>query len=162
MSWYNGRFPNLAPSQRGISYLELMIAVALLALLVAIAIPSYGNYKKRMAIQTAITDIRRIEQMLARYELQSVQGTFPNSLDQIGVNMTDPWGNPYQYLAASSATIGQLRKDRGLVPVNTDYDLYSNGPDGSTVSPLTSALSRDDIVRAGNGGFVGIASDYVP
>lgn len=55
---------------------------------------------------------------------------------------------------------GAKRKDRNLVPLNTDYDLYSRGPDGQSVSPLTAAKSKDDIIRANNGGYVGTAEDY--
>jgi general secretion pathway protein G len=43
---------------------------------------------------------------------------------------------------------------------NTDYDLYSSGPDGASVGPLTAKASRDDILRANNGRFVGPASAY--
>jgi general secretion pathway protein G len=46
------------------------------------------------------------------------------------------------------------------VPINTDFDLYSMGPDGRSAPPLTASDSRDDIVRANNGRFVGIAADY--
>lgn len=55
---------------------------------------------------------------------------------------------------------GKVRKDHNLVPLNTDYDLYSMGEDGASVSPLTAKASRDDIVRANNGRYVGLASDY--
>lgn len=162
MSGPQVRIRNPWPRCAGLGLLELMLAVALVALLAAIAVPSYNGYKQRMAIVTAIGDIRRIEQMLSRYEMQSPQRNLPASLAEAGINLRDPWGNPYQYLSASDSTIGEMRKDRGLVPVNTDYDLYSMGPDALSVSPLTSSLSRDDIVRAGNGAFVGSTSDYVP
>ena len=46
------------------------------------------------------------------------------------------------------------------MPLNSDFDLYSMGPDGQTATPLTAKASRDDIVRANNGGFIGVASDY--
>jgi general secretion pathway protein G len=55
---------------------------------------------------------------------------------------------------------GKARKDHSLVPLNTDYDLYSKGPDKASVSPLTAKSSRDDILRANNGRFVGPASSY--
>lgn len=54
----------------------------------------------------------------------------------------------------------QPRKDHNLHPINSDYDLYSMGKDGKSVSPLTGGPSRDDIVRANNGRFVGKAADY--
>ncbi len=34
------------------------------------------------------------------------------------------------------------------------------GPDGKSVAPLTAKASRDDIVRANDGKFIGEASDY--
>jgi general secretion pathway protein G len=34
------------------------------------------------------------------------------------------------------------------------------GKDGASVSPLTAKASRDDIVRANNGGFIGLAEDF--
>jgi general secretion pathway protein G len=57
-------------------------------------------------------------------------------------------------------SIGQARKDRNLVPINSDYDLYSVGPDGRSVPPLTAHHSQDDIVRARNGAYIGPASEF--
>ena len=76
--------------------------------------------------------------------------------------LLDPWTHPYQYLRINGANIkgSSLRKDKSLVPVNTDFDLYSMGKDGASVSPFTAKQSRDDIVRANNGKFVGLAADY--
>lgn len=75
----------------------------------------------------------------------------------------DPWGNPYQYLPIDinpPPNKGQVRKDKSLNPLNSDFDLYSMGPDGQTRLPLTTPTAKDDIIRAGNGSFIGIASDY--
>ena len=46
------------------------------------------------------------------------------------------------------------------MPINTDFDLYSMGPDGKSVAPLTAAFSQDDVVRANDGSFIGVAKDY--
>ena len=46
------------------------------------------------------------------------------------------------------------------MPINSDFDLYSTGPDGASVAPLTAEPSRDDIVRANDGAFIGLASEY--
>lgn len=158
------RFAALAlRRQSGVGFLELMLAGALAAILLAIAVPTYSGYLNRSKTKQAIADIQNIEQQLKLYEVQSELGTLPAALSDLGVVIPlDPWGNPYQYLNLDGASRGKMRKDRNLVPINSDYDLYSMGPDGRSVSPLTSALSRDDIVRAGNGTFVGVASDYVP
>ena len=55
---------------------------------------------------------------------------------------------------------GKARKDHFLHPINTDFDLYSMGPDGKSTAPLTAKISQDDIIRANDGGFVGLAAHY--
>ncbi|MBW2244968.1 MAG: prepilin-type cleavage/methylation domain-containing protein, partial [Deltaproteobacteria bacterium] len=54
----------------------------------------------------------------------------------------------------------QARKDRFLVPINTSFDLYSMGKDGQTRAPLNPPVSRDDVVRANDGSFIGLAERY--
>ena len=52
------------------------------------------------------------------------------------------------------------RKDRFLVPINSDYDLYSMGRDGDTKTPLTAKASHDDVIRCNDGEFVGLAYKF--
>ncbi len=89
---------------------------------------------------------------------------FPNSLADINMaGKLDPWNHPYKYLNLSPVPHGmngKVRKDKNLVPINSDFDLYSMGKDGASQAPLTAAASRDDVVRANDGRFVGLASDY--
>lgn len=91
-------------------------------------------------------------------------GYYPDALSDIFDPVPlDPWGNPYEYLKIEGSPgkgKGKLRKDKNLVPINSDYDLYSRGPDGESTSPLTASISQDDIVRGRNGAFFGKASDY--
>ena len=53
-----------------------------------------------------------------------------------------------------------MRKDKNLVPINSEYDLYSLGPDGDSMPPLTAKPSRDDIVMANDGKYIGPVEDY--
>jgi general secretion pathway protein G len=77
--------------------------------------------------------------------------------------MRDPWGNPYQYVNHDDkASRGKWRRDKNIVPINTDFDVFSMGKDGDSRPPLTAKASRDDIVRANNGRFTGLASEYDP
>ena len=74
-----------------------------------------------------------------------------------------PWGNPYRYFnLATKKGNGQERKNRNLVPINSDYDLYSSGKDGASLGPLIAKASRDDVVRANDGRFIGLAKEYDP
>lgn len=52
------------------------------------------------------------------------------------------------------------RKDRFLFPLNTDYDLFSFGSNGKTAPSLGDPVSLDDVIRANDGGYFGLADDY--
>jgi len=138
----------------------MLVALGIAALLTAIAIPSYRRYELRVKVSVAVTDILKIALAIQKYDI--VSETLPPNLNAIGAgSMLDPWGHPYYYLPFTDVKgKGAFRKDKNLVPINSKYDLYSAGPDGATNAPLTAKASRDDIIRANDGGFIGIASDY--
>jgi general secretion pathway protein G len=52
------------------------------------------------------------------------------------------------------------RLDTFMLPLNTDYDLFSLGPNKSTSVSLRADVALDDVIRANNGGFFGVAADY--
>jgi general secretion pathway protein G len=56
--------------------------------------------------------------------------------------------------------VGGAQKDRFLVPINSDFDIYSMGKDKDTVAPLNPPKSHDDIIRASDGGFYGLAKNF--
>ncbi len=144
----------------GFTLLELLVSLAIVAILSAIAIPLYAEYVEKARVVAAIADIRNISLTIATYNLDN--DGYPQSLAEVGYKtFRDPWGSPYQYLNIQTAKgKGKLRKDRFVVPINTDYDLYSMGKDRNSVPPLTAKASRDDIIRANNGAYIGLASDF--
>ncbi len=147
---------------RGFTVIELMLIIALLGVLVTLALPAYQGYRERVRITQAVMDIKMLDTVLQNYRLD--RGELPDDLGPVGWSgRLDPWGRAYQYtnLAGVNGN-GQARKNKNLVPINTDFDLWSMGPDGASVGPLTAKASRDDIVRANNGRFVGPASEYDP
>jgi general secretion pathway protein G len=145
---------------RGFTLIELMVVVAILGTLASIAIPAYSSYLDKANTASAIADLRTLEKEILAYH--AANETFPNSLADIGRSgMLDPWGNPYEYTNVTTVEgKGKCRKDHFMNPLNSDFDLYSVGRDGKTASPLTSKNSRDDILRANNGEFVGKAENY--
>ncbi len=56
--------------------------------------------------------------------------------------------------------LGKMRKDKFLKPLNSDYDLYSVGKDGESKRQLDNRESRDDVIRAVDGMYVGLASEF--
>jgi general secretion pathway protein G len=150
------------PRARGFTVIELMLGVAIMAVLAGIAYPSYQNYQERVRVTQAVVDIQGISAAVQAF--QADNRTYPDSLADVGrAAMRDPWGNAYQYTNLwDGASKGRARKNKNLVPINSDFDLYSMGKDGASKGPLTAKASRDDIVRANDGRFVGLASDYDP
>ncbi len=143
----------------GFTLIEVLLVLAIVGILFTLAAGGYADYQRALRDRQAIVDMRVLETRLQQYYADSIR--FPESLDDIGGAPEDPWGNPYQYLNIQTVKgKGKVRKDKNLVPLNSDYDLYSMGEDGKTATPLTAKASRDDIVRAGNGGFIGLAADY--
>lgn len=146
--------------RRGFTILELLTVLAIIVTLAGIALPMYFNALDKAKVARAIADIRTLSGEISTYQL--FNGSLPLSLADVGrATFRDPYGNPYEYLNfATVKGLGQVRKDQFLVPINSDYDLYSKGKDGQSVAALTAQPSRDDIVRANDGGFIGLASDF--
>ena len=147
---------------RAYTLLELMAALTVCGLLSAIAVPSYRAITERQKAQTAVRDLAQLGLRIQKYFTN--RSEYPASLADIDAgDMRDPWGNPYRYLnfdADIPGIKGKIRKDHNLHPINSYFDLYSAGPDGDSKSPLTAKASRDDILWARDGSFIGPASDF--
>jgi len=147
-------------ARAGFTLLELFAVVAVIAALVTLAVPRIRDAQERAKVARAIGDIRAISADL------DGQDTLPETLAQIGrANLVDPWGAGYVYLkfpddSKSKGPPAGARRDRFLVPINSTYDLYSMGKDGATTVALTARNSQDDVIRANDGGFIGLASRF--
>ena len=161
----------------GFTLIEVMIVIAIVGVLASIATPNFIKYREKARVAMAITEIRFIEKEILNYLLDNDE--LPEDLSEIGVGkVLDPWGNPYEYLITQGACDdkvkgkkdkkdkddkgkkGKPRKDHELHPINCEFDLYSVGKDGKSTAALTAKISQDDIVRANDGGFIGLVSDY--
>jgi len=144
----------------GFTMVELLIVVGIIMTLAALAIPSYSAARDAARYTKAVGDINTLETDIFTY--LGSNGVLPNSLTDIGRgDLLDPWGHPYVYTNyADASKKNQERKDRFLHPLNSDYDLFSAGADGLWKPPLTAAESHDDIIRANDGAYVGLASQY--
>lgn len=146
---------------KGFTFVELAIVMVIIGILATMSIPKVTSYVENTRNARAMVDIRSLETEITSYV--AFNGDYPENLALIERDdFMDPWGNPYQYtkIANTEKKPKGLRKDRFLVPVNSDFDLYSKGADGETTAPFTAAKAHDDIVRANNGSFVGLAKNY--
>ncbi|MHB8120514.1 MAG: prepilin-type N-terminal cleavage/methylation domain-containing protein [Desulfuromonadaceae bacterium] len=146
----------------GFTLVELLSVIAIIAILAAMSIPAYAAYVTKARIGRTIAEIRMLEKEITVF--QTDKGPLPETLGDIGFGaLNDPWGTPYQYLRIADSDIagkGKLRRDRAINPLNTDYDLYSMGPDRKTSTNLNAKDSLDDIVRARDGAFIDLAEKF--
>mgnify|MGYP000293663357 CR=1 FL=1 len=128
--------------QTGYTLIEIMIAVAILAILAAIAIPAYEGYIQESRYGTALQDMRQMQLILDDLASDNDLGAIDGGTALRGVFMgndgaiafdvptaangpggeppwLDPWGNIYRYDRDDSATSPQR------------YTLESYGPDGA-------------------------------
>jgi general secretion pathway protein G len=133
--------------------------MAIISILAAIAIPDYFSNLDKAKIASAAGDIKNLESQIKEYKIET--GSYPASLKDIRSDgFKDPWGNPYEYWPVTGDQKQKVRKDRNTHPINTDFDLYSKGKDGRTNFALTAKASHDDVIRASNGSYIGLASKY--
>ncbi len=146
----------------GFSLVELLIALAVFAVLTGIAIPFFGDKKYQAEVAVAVRDVGVLQYRIDKY--YSDNNAYPTTLADLALDPSetvDPWGYPYQYINHALVNgNGHVRRDRNLNPLNADYDLYSVGRDGLTKMPITQAESQDDVIRAGQGTYVGLASQF--
>lgn len=146
--------------KRGVTLIELMVVLAAVAILLAIAVPTYQGVMDKRDMSKTIKDLNTISTALD--QMYFSQNRYPESLSEIGLDgMKDPWGRAYSYVNLTNPANSTLaRKDRFLHPVNNDFDLYSVGKDGETATNFNNTKSEDDVIRANSGGYFGLVVDY--
>ncbi|MCK9688578.1 type IV pilin protein [Scleromatobacter humisilvae] len=146
-------------SARGFTLIELMLIVLIMGVLATVALPFYKGYQERVRVHQAVLDITAMSAAVNNYWIDN-RG-YPSSLSDVGLaGKLDPWGNPYVYYNIDANGKGGARKDHALNPLNTDFDIYSSGADGQSKPQITQKLSLDDVIRASNGGYIGLASAF--
>ena len=139
-----------------------MLGIGILGVVAGIGHATYQDYRDRARMADVAVAISSLATQIEHYKTE--RNVYPTTLADIGAaSIRDPWGRAYQYVShADSGNKGAWRKDHNINPINSDFDLWSNGKDGATSPQLTATVSRDDIVRANDGRFIGLASQYDP
>ena len=146
--------------QRAFSLVETLVVCALIGTLASLGTGIYLNALKRARITRAIGDLRALDTDIRAFHTRF--NRYPTTLAEARPQVPiDPWGSPYVYTDLSQRNgKGKARKDGRLNPINADFDLYSIGEDHKTSTPLTAAASKDDVIRAREGAFLGLAAEF--
>jgi len=150
---------------RGFTLVEVIISIGIITSLSAAATLVYRNYIDKARDIQAISEIRTMQDEIVVYEIDN--DTLPDTLGELGLgNALDPWKTPYQYLKiADQEKEKKVKKKRRKRDgkdswLNTDFDLYSKGKDKKSKQKLKDKKSKDDIVRADDGKYVGVTLKY--
>ena len=149
-------------THRGFTLMELLMAMTIMGILATAGFASYERSLYKARVAQAVNDMLDIATRIKEFELNARR--LPDSLGEVGrAGKLDPWGTPYSYLNLETLKgNGKARKRKNLSPLNTDYDLYSVGLDKSSSASLMPKDSRDDVIRALDGRFMGLATDFDP
>jgi len=148
----------------GFTLIELLAVVAIISILAAVAIPKILGAREKTLIVKSIAEITSIQNTVQFYRVQH-DGALPADFAALTPGyftdeILDPWGEPYVYQNFDVIPPGWRRKDGPVVPLNTEYDVYSCGPNRVTTPNIRSTPGRDDIVLGNDGAFIGKAEDY--
>ncbi len=145
---------------RAFSLVETLVVCALISVLASLSAGIYVSALKTARVARAIGDLHALDADVNAFHLRN--NRYPTTLVEARpIVPNDPWGQPYVYTDLSQrGSRGRARKDGRLNPINADFDLYSVGEDGRTATPLTAPQSKDDVIRAREGAFLGLAADF--
>jgi len=154
---------NIAPhtdsNEKGFTLVELIVIMAIIGVLVLVALPSFSHFKSKAKNAGCAADLRTLEKDITAYIVD--KGTLPSSLNDVGRGgFKDPWGRPYNYKRLSDPDAEPYKEFLGVEALNTDFDLFSAGQDGLSDKSLNQPTCIDDIIRAADGGFVGLGGDF--
>lgn len=156
-----GRVPRgvAGGDSRGFTLIELITVVTVLGLLATLGVARTQYTVQQARYARAIGDLRALANDIQGFQAASPAQTLPVSLAAIDrAGLLDPWGRPYVYV--NLVLGGTPRTDVFGVDLNGEYDVYSQGPDGASALSITAGPSKDDILVANDGGFIGRASRY--
>ncbi|MBI5154870.1 type II secretion system major pseudopilin GspG [Candidatus Poribacteria bacterium] len=121
--------------RRAFTFLEIMFVVVIIGILLAISVPRLTGKSKRAKIKATQSQIRNIGVSLSEFELHA--GRFPDSSEGLEALLERPsnieedvWEGPYlEKKEVPKDAWGKPLNYRAPGEHNSDYDLWSNGPD---------------------------------
>lgn len=129
------KLQTLKKKKKGFTLLELLVVLAILAILIAIAIPVYKNQKEKAAITAHNANVRVLETAVESYKQDT--GNFPGKIEDLNGNYIKTVPKvPSGAVKNSKAEKYDIGKDGSIVPGEVDKD-------GKIISHSTETTTTD-------------------
>ncbi|MGH8232722.1 MAG: pilin [Rhodanobacteraceae bacterium] len=123
--------------QKGFTLIELMIVVAIIAILAAIAIPAYQNYLIRSQVSEGTSLAGGAETAVA--EFYSTNNRFPTNNTSAGIASAASISGKYVKTVGISGNGVITSTFSSSTPQNANTKISTSGSDTLVLSPLTSS-----------------------
>ena len=115
---------NHQPPKTGFTLIEMLVVIAIIALLAALILGLAGNAQKSAARNKAEAEITQLESFVTDYQMK--YGQVPQSVTALSnalveakhslTNLADPWGAAYAYSNSSKVTFYLWSRGGDLEP----------------------------------------------
>jgi type IV pilus assembly protein PilA len=116
----------------GFSFIELIIAVAIIGILAAVAVPNFISYRARTQVAAAKTSMESVRGALAAYAATEESNLYPLATTNPALTLTD-----YTNLSGLSAYGSNFPASPGATGILTAASTSANGQDYSIVVTTT-------------------------
>ena len=127
--------------QQGFTLIELMIVIAIVAILVALAVPAYQDYTIRAKVGECINNAAVPK--LSVSEFRETTGAYPADSDQAGIGTAT---GDTQYCDAITYTGGSTT---GVFQINVNETDVDTSLTGSTLEAIMTPTISSDVTSAG-------------
>ncbi len=145
---------------KGFTLIELLVVIAIVGIIAAVGAPKILAQIEKAEYAHAVQDVKSYFKEAKMYRISN--GEYPSTWTEIGYSSppVDPWGNEYVLNNHDDISPGARRSDGPTIPINSQLDIFSSGPNGHWDPNILAAQSKDDVILAMDGSFVGKAEDF--
>jgi general secretion pathway protein G len=136
-------------NQEGFSFVELMIVIAIMAILAVIAVPQFLSYQKRAKLRSTVANLQAISNAIDSFNTDT--GEYPSKLDDLvkkpaDANIASKWMG---YLKSKKIPKDSWNQSffYSVNPAGAEhpYELYSFGAKGKKGTPKSERISVWDL-----------------
>lgn len=123
----------MTSTRSGFSLMEIMIALAIMGLIIAVAVPSFNTMRKKAKVSTTRLTLQSVSGAIDQFHDDT--STYPVALQELVEKPFDEkvskrWQGPYLKKAVTEDAFGNELQYQVTKGQRHPYELYSYGPAG--------------------------------